>query len=297
MMRPLKLLEYYFEYWKKVLKQIRFQIWLRSKGVHGGFPIKKSFFKIKPRIGDPDKFRQAMLRHAKKTREFQVLEGADEPLPVTKIAGKPWWPEGIQRPICRFGHKMNFIAQILLSDVPISNMPQNSLLSFHYCDQCTSDGKMSYGWYDKENRGYDLSIFDNIDNQATDTKGIVASSLTKSYSISFRDIEEVPGGLCEDTDIDTVDQPKDFPQGKDDFDENIYLGLKHVSKSKIGGWPSWEQYPEWPVNEDGNKYEFLGQFDWRLFVGAPWSCGGYAYLFITQDKNGKYKAEMVIQVT
>ena len=292
----MKSLEYYFEYWKAVLKAIRFQIWLRSKGVHVGFPVKKSCFRIKPRVGDPDKFRQAMLRHSKKTREFQVLEGADEPLPVTKISGKPWWPKGIQRPVCRFGHNMNFITQILLSDVPLPNMPRNVLLSFHYCGKCTSDGKMSYGWYDKENRGYDLSIFDDVDNQATDTKGIVAPSLTKSYSISFRDIEEVPGGLCEDANVEIVDQPKDYPQGKDDFDENIYPGLKHVSKSKIGGWPNWVQFPEWPVNEDGTKYEFLGQLDWGLFAGTPWS-DGYAYMFLTQDENAKYKADMVIQVT
>jgi uncharacterized protein YwqG len=238
-----------------------------------------------------------MLRHAKRTREFQVLEGADKPLPVTKIAGKPWWPEGIKRPICKFGHNMNFIAQILLSDVPLPNMAQNSLLSFHYCDKCTSDGKMSYGWHDKKNRSYDLSIFDNVSIQTADIKGLVAKQLTKSYGVSFRDIEEVPGGLCEDANIEIVDQPKDYPQGKDEFDENIYPGLKHVSKSKIGGWPSWAQFPEWPVNEDGKKYEFIGQLDWKLFDGMPWCMGGYAYLFITQDENENYKAEMVIQVT
>ncbi len=296
-MQPFKSLEYYLEYWKAVLKAVRFRIWLRSKGVHIVFPVKQSFFRIKPRIGDPDKFRQAMLRHVKKTREFQVQEGADEPLPVTKISGKPWWPEGIQRPICRFGHNMNFIAQILLSDTTLPNMPKNSLLSFHYCDKCSSDVKASYGFFDNENRGYDLSIFDNVDKQTTDMKGIVAPPLTKSYSISFLDIEEVPGALCVYANIETVDQPKDYPQGKDEFDEDIYPGLKHVSKSKIGGWPSWVQFPEWPVNENGKKYEFIGQLDWKLFNRTPWCMGGYAYLFITQVENQKYKAEMVIQVT
>jgi|GEM_PF-1942502 len=296
-MRPFKSLEYYVEYWKLVFKAIKMQLWLRSRGVPVGFPVKKSFFRIEPCIGNPDKFRQAMLRHQKKTREFHVQEGENEPSPVTKIAGQPWWPEGIQRPKCKCGHAMNFIAQFLLSDVPLPNMPENSLLSFHYCDKCTSDGRMSYGWVDKENSGYDLSIFYDINKTKSDMRGLLAPSLTKLYRVSFRDIEEVPGGLCEDANINLVDQPKDYPQSKDDFDENIYPGLKHVGKSKIGGWPTWAQFPKWPVNQQGEKYEFLGQLDWRLFNGTPWCTGGYAYLFITEDDNKKYDVELVIQVT
>jgi hypothetical protein len=272
------------------------RLWLRTRGIHIGSVVKKSFFRVKPRIGDPDKFRQTMLRYARKTREFQVQEGAGEPLPITKIAGQSWWPEGIQRPKCKYGHAMNFVAQIFLPDVPLPNMPENSLLSFHYCDQCTSDGRTSYGWIDKENRGYDLSIFYDIDKRKPDMKGLLAPSMTKSYNISFRDVEEVPGGLCEDANIEPVDTPRDFPQGRDDFDEDIYPGLKHVAKSKIGGWPTWLQFPEWPVNQQGDRYKFLGQLDWRLFDGTPWS-GGNAYLFITVDNNKKCKAELVIQIT
>jgi len=273
------------------------QVWLQSKGVHVGSIVKKSFFRVRPHIGNPDKFRQTMLELSKPTRQFQVQQTIDEPLRITKIAGQPWWPEGVQRPKCKYGHDMSFIAQILLSDVPLSNLPDNALLSFHYCDTCTSEGRMSYGWFDKENKSYDLSLFYDIDKKKPDMKGLLAPSLTKQYSISFRDVEEVLGGFCEDVNIAPVDIPKDFPQGKDDFDEDIYPGLKHVSKSKVGGWASWAQFAQWPVNEYGERFRFLGQLDWKLFAGSPWSGGGYAYIFITNKTDGELRAELVIQVT
>ena len=72
-------------------------------------------------------------------------------------------------------------------------------------------------------------------------KGLLAPSLTKSYDTSFRDLEEVPGGLCKDANIEWVNLPKDFPLVKDDFDEDIYPGLKHLSYSMIGGLPNWLQ--------------------------------------------------------
>ncbi len=292
----MKFLYYYIEKCKLIARYVKFQIWLRTKGVHTGFFVKKSFFKLTPQIGNPEKFRNDMLKLAKPTRELLVQEGQEEPLPVTKVAGQPWWPKDIERPTCKHGHSMNFIAQILLSDVPLPNMPENALLSFHYCDECTKNGQMSFGCFDTENRGYDLSIFFDIDKLNHDARGIVAPSLTKSYKVSFRNVDEVPGGLAEDTNIERINLPKDFPQGKDDFDEDIYLGLKHVSRSKIGGWPSWAQYPEWPI-EDGKRYIFLGQLDWKLFYGCPWCLGGYAYLFIIGEDKSKLKAELLIQVT
>jgi len=237
-----------------------------------------------------------MLKHAKTTREFQTLEGGIEPLPVTKIAGQPWWPEDVPRPKCKDGHTMNFVAQILLSDVSLPDMPRNVLLSFHYCDECSMEGKMSWGWRDSQNRGYDLSIFYDVDQRKSDSLGLVASSLAKSYCISFRDLEEVPHDE-EDAHINRFDLPKDYPQKKDDFDENIYPGLKHIAKSKIGGWPTWVQYPEWPRNDFNQKFLFLGQLDWVLFSGCAWSTGGYAYLFIAEDESAKLKAELLIQTT
>jgi uncharacterized protein YwqG len=243
-----------------------------------------------------EEFRNKMLGLAKPTREFKVSEGGEGPLPVTKIGGEPWWPQGVPRPECKDGHAMNFVAQILLSDVPLPDMPANALLSFHYCNECTENGRMSFGCFDEENRGYDLTILYDVHKAKADMKGLLAPSLTKSYDISFRDLEEVPGGLCNDADIEWANLPKDFPQGKDDFDEDIYPGLKHVSNSKIGGWPNWVQHPEWPLN-NGEPYAFIGQLDWQLFEELPWCAGGYAYLFVAEDDDGRLKAELVIQVT
>ncbi len=243
-----------------------------------------------------EQFQEVMLKLVKPTREFQVSEGADEALAVTKIAGAPWWPRGVAKPRCRHGHEMSFVAQILLSDVPLDGMPENSLLSFHYCDQCTQEGRMAFGCFDTENRGYDLRVLHDVDKAQADMKGLSVPSMTKSYSISFRDVEEVPGGLAEDAGIKHDNMPINFPQGHGDFDEDIYPGLKHIFNSKIGGWPSWAQYPEWPLH-NGKRYRFLGQLDWKLFEGAPWCTGGYAYLFVVEEENGKLKAEMSIQVT
>lgn len=293
-------LEYYLDYCRLVFKKVRLYLWFRARGLPQASILRESsLLKVRPRKNpmSAEEFRKKMLSCAKKTRELQVEAGADEPVQATKIAGQPWWPEGVERPKCKHGHFMNFVAQVLLSDVPLAGMPENSLLSFHYCNQCIMEGRMPFGWKDKENKGYDLSILCNIDIRKPDVGGLAAASLTKSYSVTFRDVAEVPGRLCEDANIETVNLPKDFPQGKDDLDEDIYPGLKHVPKSKIGGWPSWVQFPEWPVNKQEERYEFLGQLDCKLFDGAPWCLGGYAYLFITEDKNVKYRAELIIQVT
>ena len=290
---------YYLDYCRLVFQKIKLYLWFRAKGLPQASVLKdSSLFKVYPRKNSmsAEQFRKRMIELAKPSREFLVSEGGVEPLPVTKIAGQPWWPEGLPRPKCKDGHNMNFVVQILLSDVPLPDMPANALLSFHYCNECTMAGQMSFGYFDKQNGCYDLTILYDIDKAKADLKGLLAPSLTKSYNISFRDLEEVPGGLCEDANIKHVNLPKDFPQGKDDFDEDIFPGLKHVSNSKIGGWPSWVQHPEWPLN-NGERYKFLGQLDWKLFEGAPWCGGGYAYLFIVEDNNVKLKAELLIQTT
>jgi uncharacterized protein YwqG len=292
-------MKYWIEYCKLALYKIRLYIWFRARGLPQASVLKKSgLLKVHPQKNpmSSEQFQETMLKLAKPTGEFQVSEGADGPLAVTKVAGAPWWPQGVPRPRCSHGHEMAFVAQILLSDVPLNDMPENALLSFHYCDRCSQDGGTSFGCFDTENRGYDLTILYDVDKAKVDMKGLTAPSITKSYSISFRDVEEVPGMLAEDAGIKHDNLPIDFPQGHGDLEEDIYPGLKHISNSKIGGWPSWVQYPEWPSNS-GKRYKFLGQLDWKLFDGAPWCTGGYAYLFITEDENGKLKCEMSIQVT
>lgn len=294
-MRLIKSIEYCFEYVRLVLGKIRLYLFCRHRGLPQAAILKENLLRVNPCTGDPEKFRQDMLKFTKPTREFQVEPGGQEPEPITKISGQPWWPEGVERPKCKHGHYMNFVAQILLSDVPGLNLPEHTLLSFHYCDTCTCEGRMPWGWEDKENQGYEVSILYDTDKQKPDGRGLVAEQYGTSYKVTFREINEVPA--YEDAGIEHKDLPKDYPCGKDDFDEDIYPGPKHVSKSKIGGWPSWAQYPTWPCDDKGNKYEFIAQFDWWLFEHSAWAAGGYAYLFITRDADLKLKGELVIQVT
>lgn len=286
-----------FEYIRLVVQKIRLYLWFRSKGMPQASILKdSSLFKVNPKTGDPEKFRQQMLQFTKPTKELVMQGSTDEALLVTKIAGKPWWPEGLERPKCRHGHFMTFIAQFLLSDAPLSDMPENALLSFHYCEECTELGNMPWGWTDSKNSGYDLTIFQDVNQKQNDNLGFVVPPLTKSYSVELQEKNEVLG-YEESADNDLLDLPNDYPQGKDDFDENIYPGLKHIHKSKIGGWPSWVQYPEWPTNEKGDKYTFFGQLDWMAFDGCPWCNGGYAYLFLDRDDDINLKAELLIQTT
>ncbi|MDH4202885.1 MAG: YwqG family protein [Phycisphaerae bacterium] len=288
---------YFLEYCRLVFKKIKLYLWFRSKGLPQASVLKNSsLFKVNPRMGDPEKFRQQMLQFIKPTRELVLQDGTGEALPTTKIAGEPWWPEGVERPKCKDGHLMHFIAQILLSDVPLPDMPKDALLSFHYCEECAECGNMPWGYADDRRDGYDLRIFYDINQKRSDNLGMVVNSHMNSYNISLRDVEEVPNHE-DDANIQFSDLPDDYPQGKDDFDENVYPGLKHVHKSKVGGWPSWVQYPEWPTNEKGDKQSFLGQFDWWTFDGYPWCAGGYAYLFLSKDESAKLKAELLIQTT
>jgi uncharacterized protein YwqG len=255
---------YFFEYIRLVLKKIKLYLWFRSKGMPQASILKdSSLFKVNPRTGDPGKFCQQMLQFTKPTRELIMQESVGETLPVTQIAGKPWWPEGVERPKCQDGHIMHFIAQILLSDAPLSDMPQNALLSFHYCEECAECGNMPWGLAGKRGEGYDLRIFYDINYKQSDNLGMAVDSLMNSYNISLRDVKEVPDHE-EDANIQFSDLPAD---------------------------------PEWPTNENGDKYSFLGQLDWWTFDGYPWCAGGYAYLFLSKDESAKLKAELLIQTT
>jgi hypothetical protein len=294
-MRLLKSIEYCFEYVRLVLRKIQLYLWCRHRGLPQDAILKENLFRVNPHVGDPELFRQVMLKLSKPTRELQVQPGGQEPDPVTKISGQPWWPQGVERPKCKHGHYMNFVAQVLLSDVPGLNLPEHTLLSFHYCDTCTMEGRMPFGWEDRENHGYDVSIHLDIDKRKSDGRGLVATQYGTSYKTTFREFIEVPG--YEDACVMHKDRPKDYPQGKDDFDENIYPGLKHVAKAKIGGWPSWVQYPTWPCDDGGKKYEFIAQFDWMLFENSAWAGGGHAYLFLIREADSTLKGELVIQTT
>lgn len=232
-----------------------------------------------------------MLGLARTTREMQFGPPSGTPQLITKLGGQPWWPKGVPRPECRSGHRMSFVLQIALSDVP--SLDQSGLLSFHYCQECAADGNMSFGYGDT-NTGYHLRVFGFTELTATDDVGIVAESIVPDHSVVFRNVTEVP--TCEDAGIAWEATPEDYPVGESDLDANIYPGLVHVSRSKIAGWPSWVQSPEWPDNDRGT-WAFLAQLDWEIGGSAPWAGGGYAYLFLRDATSAAPVAELVLQTT
>jgi hypothetical protein len=171
---------------------------------------------------------------------------------------------------------MSFVAQARLADVPALRRFASVLASFHYCQECAYDGHMPWGWNDRpDNKGYDISLFE-MSQESPDQLGMTAEPIIAPHTVvGFRDVVEVP----KPDDLDIWYRPDDYPQGKDDFDENIYLGLVHVARAKLGGWPTWVQAPAWPPALEGTKTELIFQLDWSLCEKAPWCNGGYAYVF------------------
>jgi hypothetical protein len=155
---------------------------------------------------------------------------------------------------------------------------------------------MSWGWNDADgNTGYDASVFTEIDHVKPDDLGIVAAPLAGPSRVSLREVREVP--LPEDIGLQTSDLPEDFPQAEDEFDEDVYPGMKHVVRSKLGGWPHWVQDPEWPPAVDGEQVVFVCQLDWALCERAAWGGGGYAYLFVETSRGKPPTGELTVQTT
>ena len=125
--------------------------------------------------------------------------------------------------------------------------------------------------------GYEVRVFQKV-TAPTDDCGIVEASPIPPLSVALERKIEVP---------DTFDLPEDvvalapieYPYLRDDFDENVAPGLRHVRRSKAGGWPTWVQSNDWPICANGSPATFVGQIDWAVGEEASWCSGGYAYLF------------------
>lgn len=257
------------------------------------------------------KLRNAFLKFLKPTRRLVLEPGDPGQLPMTKIGGVPWWPEGKKRPHCPDGHAMSFIAQIRLSDVPgFEGDP--GLLSFHYCQECSYEGNMAFGWtstddstYDPlDSQRYDLTIFTDMENTPVDGLGIIAEDVESPYSVTFSDRMETPdwdesneipelSELVSEADEDEIDF---MMQDAYDFDESQFPDLVHIPVSKLGGWPSWVQYPEWPRDYPTEPLIFLAQLSPMGEDNETW-CNGLAYLFIHPISSKDRKAKLLLQFT
>lgn len=232
-----------------------------------------------------------LLARKRPTRLLKDAPGDPGPFPVTKIGGIPFWPRGLDRPTCSLGHRMAFLAQIRLGDVPGWN-DANGLLSLHYCVECLGRGIMSLGLEDRKNGpfggtpghvGYDVTVLPDPEANEADGLGADGTSSNEPFTVSFEEALEVeameefwqPNGV-----YPQGNYPADYPIEPEDF---AAIGLPDFScrhQSKLGGWPSWENSADWPECPHGQPFDFVGQIsEWHIPESA-WAPGGFGYLWI-----------------
>ena len=163
---------------------------------------------------------------------------------------------------------MAFIAQIRLSDVPSCEQLTSHLYSFHYCNECTLTGDMSFGWAPpdqppqpipfpsmiqrllnrlgispiptipewQDSQSYDTRIFSHVDEVSADDLGAIAESPLKPMTLHAVAISELPTA---------DDYPENVPDPRDPMDslgqppdDSESEELFHLYSSKLGGWPS-----------------------------------------------------------
>jgi hypothetical protein len=185
---------------------------------------------------------------------------------------------------------MAFMAQVRLADVPFLR-DSEALLSFHYCEACTREGRMPWG-KSAPGEGYSLDLFEVL-GETSDALGTVTSSPIPASRVTLSEVAEVPD--VEDFWRLEIDPPPVVATS--DFDENLYAGLIHVSRSKLGGWPSWQQSPEWPDCSEGRQMLLVLQLDWDVGQQCSWASGGYAYVFTCPEGCQRREAELVVQTT
>lgn len=214
-------------------------------------------------------------------------------VPVTKLGGEPWWPRGTPRPKCADGHLMEFMAQVRLSDC--ADIGTDGLLSFHYCTECMYEGKMSFGHADQRNKGYDVRVFAHPEQSQIDKLGSLTAATIPSRTVQLEEFLEVPSVADMPDDLGRA-LPDDYHSAGNDYKANIYRGLVHYPLSKLGGWPTWPQNPEWPA-AGSNLMKFLFQIDAVIGESTAWGGGGCALLFVGQAADGSYRGEMCLQTT
>lgn len=255
--------------------------------------------------------RNALLKTLKPTRRLVLQPGDPGQSPVTKVGGVPWWPASLARPHCPHGHAMSFIAQFRLDEVPELGPDDPGLLSFHYCQECSYEGRMPQGWTSPDSdwadpqdaQRYDLSIFTEFTDKPADGLGIQAEDVLSPYTVSFSERMETPSWddarimpelshLIDMADEDDIDF---LLQDSYDFDEDQFPELVHLPVSKLGGWPSWIQSPEWPRDYPDEQLMFVAQLS-PLSDSETW-CNGLAYLFIHPASQEDRKAKLLLQCT
>ncbi|HOS43534.1 MAG TPA: DUF1963 domain-containing protein, partial [Armatimonadota bacterium] len=227
--------------------------------------------------------------HQEVTRRLVLTPGDPGQLPITKIGGVPWWPDGTPRPHCSQGHAMSFLWQMLLRDVPQLGPDDPGLLSFHYCADCAGEN-------------YDLTIFTDWHSMPADNAGLIAEEVIASYTTQYSDRAEAPRiwdlgrlGIHLPDGWYEIEEFRCLGGDAYLFNEQDYPTFIHIPTSKLGGWPSWVQYDEWPLDAAGEPLVFAGQIDSVVGDNTIWASGGYAYLFVEAATAHPREAKWVMQ--
>ena len=245
---------------------------------------------------------EEVTRLEKPTNKMILTETEAPCQPVTRIGGAPWWPKGEERPKCEHGHWMTFVGQIDLGDLPGQQEDFSGLCSFHYCIECQHQGNMATGWRDDERLGYDVRVFQDLTAE-NDGLGIASTHKIPPRTVQLEGIHEIP--ICEDLPLNVgnrlhEESCKYTPPDLDPYgfipSDWVWHDLRHVHGSKIGGYPTWVQDPEWPETANGTRLIFLAQLDGLIGNDAAWP-DGTVFLFVHRTKSGRFIGEMEMQLT
>lgn len=215
-------------------------------------------------------------------RRFTLQPGDPGQVYATKVGGTPWWPQGTPRPVCSKGHRMKFVNQVLLSDVPGMEPSDRALVSLHYCDECSDDDAL------------DVRLFEHA--STPDGAGIVTEPFGATGTPLFTDVKDYMsvddaaelayhGGF----DIELYANPNAVPPQREVFD--------NVHGHKLGGWPSWLQGAFSPECPDRQPMRFVGQIDDTFSSGVIWGGGGFAYLFACPKSCKRRHVQVFVQYT
>lgn len=235
-------------------------------------------------IGDTE---WMMLRDAARpARRFTLQPGDPGQVFSTKVGGTPWWPKGTPRPVCSAGHRMKFVAQVLLSDVPGTAASDRALVSLHYCNECN--------WAKQHDTALNVRLFDQV--SSPDGEGIVTEPFGAMGTPVLTDVKDY---------MSADDAAKvDYRGG---FDIELYANpnaprphhgnFDNVHGHKLGGWPSWLQGAFSPECPDRQKMRFVGQIDDSFSPGVIWGGGGFAYLFVCPQSCKHRHVKVFVQFT
>ncbi len=182
----------------------------------------------------------------------------------SKFSGLPFWPEQSEWPLCSgCGKPLTFVFQLHGGDVPGRFPGLPHMLSLFYCFSCNP-------WWDVDGKGFFLGLL-----PLGDLPLLPAKKTPMKPILPTRTVRLVP--------------EEDFPHildrsGSEGLtpDERELLSRKFPvrTSSKVGGWPAWENAPDFPACRFcGGETAFWGQISSGEPHGFVFGQNGRLFLF------------------